>query len=150
MLLLWAEREMIIKQIGKRKWRRIGISFGALAVDEAKTRGMDIPAYVSPETPGVLTQLTNPAADFEIPLPLFISDDFLTYADRSRQPGNKCTLWLTMVLYDGIVQNFTHFTIPRRKTKKLRGELICEIFGTRVAGRNDDKDDQGKSEDFLD
>lgn len=138
-LLLWAKRECLVKHIGKRKWRRIGVMFVALPVQQAKTQGFEIPAYVSPATPGVLAQLADPTDEGGMPLPLFIADDFLTYADRSRNPDNKCSLWLTMLLYDGVIQNFTHFKIPKSKARKLRGELICDVFGTHLAGQKGDK-----------
>ena len=149
MLFLWAKREMLVKQIGRRKWRRHGVIFAALAVEEAKSRGVPVPTYVSPETPGVLTQLTDHKDDRHMPLPFFISDDFLKYADRRQNPRNKCSLWLTMLLYDGVVQNFTHFTIPSRKATKLRGEIISDVFGVRDASREHEKKVEAESADDM-
>src|SRR5439155_10703303 len=48
-LLLGTKRDMIVSQIGKRKWSRIGVMFTVLAVEEAKAQGIELPAYVSPQ-----------------------------------------------------------------------------------------------------
>jgi tetratricopeptide (TPR) repeat protein len=80
MLLLWASRHAIVKQMGRQKWRRIGIEIAAFPVDACKSQGIEVPNYVCDETPCVLAKLTNPGDTRPTSLPLMICDDFLAYA----------------------------------------------------------------------
>jgi hypothetical protein len=147
-LLLWAKRGMIVNQIGKRKWRRIGVMFTALAVEEAKAQGIELPD-VSPEFPGLLAQLSDPKDERQTPLPFFISGNFLTYADRMKDSRNRCSLWLTMLLYNSVVQNFTHFTIPQGKATKLRGEFMSDVFGLQGEPEENEKCDSDAGDDLF-
>jgi hypothetical protein len=132
-LLLWAKRHSIVKQMGRYKWRRLGIQIAVLSVEESKRRAVELPSYISEEAPCALARLTDPA-DERTPLPFFVCDDFLNYADRNTRPDNRCSLWVLMQLLDGIIQNFTHFKFPRRRATRLRGQLIYNLFGMRRFG----------------
>jgi hypothetical protein len=115
--------------MGKQKWRRIGIQIAAFLAEECKNQGITVPSFVNEETPCVLMQLTNPSDARPTSLPLIMCDEFLGYADRTSRPNNRCSVWVFMQVHDGIIQNFTHFTLPRRKAKKARGELLNRLFG---------------------
>ncbi len=149
MLIIWAKRDTVVKQMGRRRWRRLGISFTALSAGEAKAHGIELPDYVSQEFPGVLGQLTDPTDPDRAPLPFFIEADFLSYADRTKDSRNRCSVWLTMLLYDAVMQNFTHFTIPPRKATKLRREFIEDVFGLRSDSEAEDADKPDIGDDLF-
>jgi len=54
-----------------------------------------------------------------------------------------------MLLYDGVVQNFTHFTIPRRKATKLRGEFMSDVFGLHRDSQDDDESESETGDDSF-
>jgi tetratricopeptide (TPR) repeat protein len=132
-LLMWSRRATIVRDMGRRRWRRLAANYSVFPAVEAAQHGISLPDFVfNNETPAVASRRTDPSDESIAELPIFIHEDFLQFADRIKFPENRCSVLVFCELHSSVLRDFSHGKIRADHLGRFRRELICDLFGLRL------------------
>lgn len=132
-LWFWARRQSVVRAMGRRRWRSLGAGYMVLGAGEAIRRGVPMPERISDkDTPSAVSRRSSHATLEPPSLPAFVQEDFLSYADRLREPNNRCSAFFAGELFVEVLREFSHGRVTESIAKEVRREFLCDLFAFRL------------------